>query len=67
MKTIILDNQITLLKKIHYGNAFYYVLDNEKASHIQTLTGKKTVSEDDMKALKALGFKLRLHQDSLPI
>jgi hypothetical protein len=67
MKPIMLDNQITLLRKFHYGNAFYYVLDNEKASHIQTLTGKKTVSENDIKALKALGFKLRLHQDSLPI
>lgn len=67
MKTITLDNQITLRRKSHYGNTFYYVFDSVKASHIQTLTGRKTVSESDMQALKALGFKLRLLEDPLPV
>ena len=67
MKAITLDNQITLYRKSHYGNTFYYVLDSVKASYIQALTGRKTVSESDMQALKALGFKLRLLEDPLPV
>ena len=67
MKSIVLDNQITIRRQSHYGSTFYYVVDAVKASHFQTLTGKKTLSKSDMQALKALGFKLCLHEDPLPI
>lgn len=42
----------------NYGIDCLYIVDAEQAKLIRGLTGKKTVSEQDLESLKALGFKI---------
>lgn len=46
---------ITYVKKTIYGTDMLYII-GEAAPHIQKLTGKKTVTEADLKALESLGL-----------
>ena len=39
-----------------YGNELKYVTDVEQAKLISILTGRLTVTDSDIKALKGLGF-----------
>lgn len=39
-----------------YGVVKFYVKETEVAQAISTLTGRKTITEQDMEALKSLGF-----------
>lgn len=39
-----------------YGVVKFYVKDAEVAQAITLLTGRKTITEQDMKALETLGF-----------
>ncbi len=61
------DMIITLRKESHYGSTFYYVVDETKAQPIRMLTGRKTLTDTDMAALKTLGFTLRLQDEQLPV
>lgn len=56
---------ITLIKREVYGQARYYVA-NEHGPAIKALTGRETVTESDIKALKALGFTFEAVQVSIP-
>jgi hypothetical protein len=58
---------ITLRKESHYGSTFYYVVDETKAQPIRMLTGRKTLTDTDMTALKMLGFTCRLQDEQLPV
>jgi len=46
--------------KIHYygkqtfGNYYYYLADESQAESVQTLTGKRTVNANELKALQRL-------------
>jgi len=40
-----------------YGVVKNYVKEPQVANAISALTGRKTITEQDMKALEALGFK----------
>lgn len=42
-----------------YGNTLYYIKDQEHALAISALTGKKTVSRSDFKALEMLGHTFK--------
>lgn len=49
--------QITLLVvKSNYGNDQAYIIDEEIASCISSLTGRKTLTHTDQNALVQLGF-----------
>lgn len=50
-----MDNKIIVEVKPSYGTQWVYVVSNHKEA-IETLTGKKTVSPEDIQALKVLGF-----------
>lgn len=39
-----------------YGNELNYIVDSEKAFLLSQLTGRKTLTDEDIKALKGLGF-----------
>ncbi len=39
-----------------YGSELKYVVDSEKALLLSQLTGRKTLTDEDIKALKGLGF-----------
>jgi hypothetical protein len=45
-----------------YGNTLTYVADAAVQRSIQKLTGRKSLTDDDIQALKELGFTLRLKQ-----
>ena len=45
-----------------YGNALTYVADAAVQRSIQKLTGRKSLTDGDIQALKELGFTLRLKQ-----
>jgi hypothetical protein len=47
---------IAIYKKNNYGIVSWYVLDTTQAEAISALTGKKTISNSNMKALEVLGF-----------
>lgn len=47
---------IQVERKSHYGNEPLTYVVSDHAQAIQTLTGKKTINADHIKALKALGF-----------
>ena len=49
---------ITLRKREVYGNALFYVVDEEQARAISILTGQKTVTERNIGALKQLGYTI---------
>jgi len=61
------DTIITLRKESHYGSTFYYVVDETKAQPIRMLTGRKTLTDTDMAALRTLGFTFRLQDEQLPV
>lgn len=39
-----------------YGEIKFYIKDAELAAKVQALTGNKTLTDNNMKALEALGF-----------
>jgi hypothetical protein len=47
---------INIYKKAVYGITKWYVRDESQAKAISTLTGNKTISDYDMRALESLGF-----------
>lgn len=49
---------ITLRKREVYGNALFYVVDEEQARAVSILTGQKTVTERNIGALKQLGYTI---------
>lgn len=51
-------NDIYIYSKSNYGNVSWYITDTETAKLVSQLTGKKTVSNSDVAALNALGFKV---------
>ena len=55
----VLSHTITVAKKSVYGNDLLYVISEHKDSICQ-LTGKKTVDESDIKALRGLGFEVQV-------
>jgi hypothetical protein len=46
--------------KSSYGNNLMSVVDTKKAETIQALTGKKTVSMVDIRALETLGIAIEI-------
>ena len=52
MKTII------IYSKTHYGSVHFYVADEEQAKLISVLTGRKTITLSEIKALNKLGFEI---------
>jgi len=52
------DMKITIKIKSVYGNELRYVVEPEPAAYIRTLTGKKTVDEQDIRALMGLGIEV---------
>jgi len=51
---------IEYYKKNVYGNEMMYIKDEKQKNVVQTLTGKKTVNNDDINALQSLGLVLVL-------
>lgn len=41
-----------------YGNAMYYFADETEAKVVRVLTGRKTMTQNDIVALRALGCNL---------
>lgn len=50
--------QITYYVKNVYGNDRLYIADEEKAHAIALLTGSKTLSQQHIEGLQALGYTL---------
>ena len=50
---------IKYYKKSNYGKERIYLEDNKDAKAVQNLTGKKTVTKEDLKNLEKLGVKTR--------
>ena len=46
--------QIYYYGKQSFGNYYYYLADESQAESVQTLTGKRTVNRDELKALQRL-------------
>lgn len=51
------DNIIKFYRDRVYGVIKFYVKEPKFAEAITTLTGRKTITEEDMTALGTLGFK----------
>ena len=49
-------NNIQIEIKNIYGNELKYVVDGEQARSLSKLTGRKTLTDLDIRALKELGF-----------
>ena len=47
---------IKTVKNIAFGRELHYVLDDNYADAIKTLTGKKTINSNDIIALMQLGL-----------
>lgn len=54
--------QIIIHSKSVYGNANWYISDDTTAKLVARLTGKKTVSANDVAALCALGMSVRAYE-----
>ena len=54
-----MKKEIEFYTKEVYGLPKKYVVDNELANTIATLTGRKTLLDSDVKALEKLGFVLK--------
>lgn len=71
MKIIKLNYKKMLMKNIeieiknHYGNQLHYVTDKELAEIISRLTGRKTLTLDDISNLKKLGFSFSVFQPTI--
>ena len=50
---------ISIKRKENYGTSMIYVCEPEHAETVSQLTGKKTISEKDVEALKKLGVTIR--------
>ena len=53
---------IEVTQKEVYGNTLTYVADESERNSIKKLTGRKTLADYDIEALKELGFVLVLKQ-----
>ena len=53
---------IEVTRKEVYGNTLTYVADESVRNSIKKLTGRKTLTDYDIEALKELGFVLVLKQ-----
>ena len=53
---------IEVTQKEVYGNTLTYVADESVRNSIKKLTGRKTLTDYDIEALKELGFVLVLKQ-----
>ena len=53
---------IEVTQKEVYGNTLTYVTDESVRNSIRKLTGRKTLTDYDIEALKELGFVLVLKQ-----
>jgi hypothetical protein len=51
--------------KNHYGNQLHYVKDKEIAETLSRLTGRKTLTLDDIDNLKKLGFTFSVFQPTI--
>ena len=58
---------IEVTQKEVYGNTLTYVTDESVRNSIRKLTGRKTVTDYDIEALKELGFVLVLKQMTVNI
>lgn len=47
---------IKYIRQHSYGRELIYVEDSHQRQHINTLTGRQTLTRNDIKALRALGF-----------
>lgn len=51
-----LKRPIPFVRKNPYGREYLYIEDPEAARAISVLTGRKTISEEQMDALESLGL-----------
>lgn len=51
--------KISIKRKVNYGTEMIYICEPQHAHTISQLTGKRTVSERDLEALKSLGVQIR--------
>ena len=58
---------IEVTQKEVYGNTLTYVSDESIRNSIRKLTGRKTLTDYDIEALKELGFVLVLKQMTVNI
>lgn len=58
---------IEVIQKEVYGNPLIYVADATLQRTIQKLTGRKSLTDSDIQALKELGFTFRLKQLTINI
>ena len=58
---------IEVTQKEVYGNTLTYVADESVRNSIKKLTGRKTLTDYDIEALKELGFVLVLKQMTVTI
>ncbi len=58
---------IEVTQKEVYGNTLTYVADESIRNSIKKLTGRKTLTDYDIEALKELGFVLVLKQMTVTI
>ena len=58
---------IEVERKEVYGNTLTYVADESIRNSIKKLTGRKTLTDYDVEALKELGFVLVLKQMTVTI
>tara|TARA_B100001093_G_C26569401_1_gene902290 strand:+ start:709 stop:891 length:183 start_codon:yes stop_codon:yes gene_type:complete len=58
---------IEVTQKEVYGNTLTYVADESIRNSIRKLTGRKTLTDYDIEALKELGFVLVLKQMTVTI
>jgi hypothetical protein len=58
---------IEVTQKEVYGNTLTYVADESIRNSIKKLTGRKTLTDYDIEALKELGFVLVLKQVTVKI
>lgn len=54
--------EIPVTQKDVYGNTLTYVADAAVQRSIQKLTGRKSLTDSDIQALKELGFTFQLKQ-----
>jgi len=64
MKALLKDQEnnhiIDVDIKEHYGQRHVYIVSEHK-EYVTALTGHKTITESDINALKALGFKFETY------
>ena len=58
---------IEVTQKDVYGNTLTYVADAAVQRSIQKLTGRKSLTDSDIQALKELGFTFQLKQAAITL